>query len=285
VTGSAFRPTQGGFEDAAGVSMSDLSLVSGAVTTAPGTIVPGSELQVFAHRYVDSRPVSARPDLSGVRVSAADIGITTLGAHIVGARALGTGELDVMLWTAGQFGSWYEQDHRGFGIAAEAGYQWRTTRYAPWLRSGLTWLSGDGAPADSSHGTFFPILPTVRRYSQSTLYSLMNLRDLMMQATIRPRASITVRVDGHLLALARAEDGWYAGSGATQESGRIFGYTARSSGGASRLSEVVEGSVDWRLKPRLSINGYVGVASRGPAVRASFARGPAVFGYLETVIQ
>ena len=80
------------------------------------------------------------------------------------------------------------------------------------------------------------MLPTVRRYSQSTLYSLANLRDVMMQATIRPHSRVTLRTDLHLLDLAARADGWYAGSGATQESGRIFGYTLRPSGNASRLA-------------------------------------------------
>jgi hypothetical protein len=285
LTGTAFRPTQGGFEDAAGVSMSDVSVVSGIATTAPGVVIPKSELQLFVHRYDDSRPVSARPDNTGLRASAVDLGITTVGAHVVGARAAGAGEADFLLWTAGQFGSWYEQDHRGFGVVTEAGFQWPKARWSPWVRGGFTWLSGDDAPADGTHGTFFPMLPTGRRYSQSTLSALMNLRDVMGQVTLRPRSNVTVRVDGHLVSLADSNDGWYAGSGATQESGRIFGYTLRTSGGESRLMEVLEGSLDWRFNPRWSVNGYLGIASGGPAVRASFADGPATFFYLENVLQ
>ena len=285
VTGTAFQPTQGGFEDAAGVSMSRVRVFSGVLTTAPGAMVPSSELQIFAHRYDDTRPVTARPDLSGRPVTAADLGINTVGAHLVSARRVGPGELDAMIWTAGQWGSWYEQRHRGFGVSAEAGYQWADARWAPWLRGGATWLSGDANPADESHGTFFPMLPTVRRYSQSTLYSLANLRDIMAQLMLRPRGNVNVRVDAHLMALAARNDGWYAGSGATQESGRIFGYTLRRSGGESRLMEMVEGSVEWRIEPRWSVNSYVGVASVGPVVRTSFVSGPAVFFYFENVVQ
>ena len=153
------------------------------------------------------------------------------------------------------------------------------------MRGGVTWLSGDGEPGDGTHGTFFPMLPTVRRFSQSTLYSLANLRDVMVQTMLRPRADVSLRVDLHLVGLASRRDGWYAGSGATQESGRIFGYTLRPSGGESRLMEVVEGSADWRLNPHWSVNGYLGVASSGPVVRTSFADGPAVFFYIENVLQ
>lgn len=285
VTGTAFQPTQGGFEDAAGVSMSGVRVFSGVLTTAPGAVVPAGELQVFAHRYNDTRRVTARPDLSGRPAVAADLGITTVGVHLVSARRAGGGELDAMLWTAGQWGSWYEHQHRGFGVVAEAGYQWADARWAPWLRGGATWLSGDADPGDDSHGTFFPMLPTVRRYAQSTLYSLANLRDIMAQLMLRPRSNVNVRVDVHVLALAARADGWYAGSGATQESGRIFGYTLRRSAGEARLMEAVEGSVEWRIERRWSVNSYVGVASAGPVVRATFADGPAVFFYLENVVQ
>jgi hypothetical protein len=284
VTATAFQPTQGGFEDAAGVSMTGVRVYSGVVTTAPGAVIPGSELQVFAHGYTDERRVSARPDNTGRGASVVDIAMTTIGAHIVSARPAATGELDAMIWTAGQFGSWYEQDHRAFGIAVEAGYQWSKARWAPWVRGGITWLSGDEAAGDDTHGTFFPMVPTVRRFSQSTLYSLANLRDVMIQTIVRPTATITARVDVHLLGLADSADGWYAGSGATQESGRIFGYTLRPSGGEARLMELVEGSLDWRYNTHWSVNGYVGVASAGPVVRRSFADGPAVFFYLENVV-
>ena len=285
VTGSAFQPTQGGFEDAAGVSMSGVGIVSAVFTTAPGTIAPRTELQIFTHRYTDSRDVTARPDNTGRTAAAVDVGITALGGHLVTAHRAGAGEIDAMLWTAGQFGTWYEQDHRGFAVAAEAGYQWPALRWAPWIRSGISWFSGDDDPLDDRHGTFFPMLPTVRRYSQSTLYSMANLRDVMVQGILRPRSTVTLRVDGHFLSLADGADGWYAGSGATQESGRIFGYTLRGSGGGTRLTELVEASADWRLRPYWSINGYVAAASRGPVVRHSFAGGPAVFFYLENVLQ
>jgi hypothetical protein len=266
-------------------SRSGRGVFSGVVTTAPGAVIPRSELQLFVHHYDDEREVTGRPDRTGRRVTAADVAVTAVGGHVVGARAAGAGEIDALLWAAGQFGSWYEQDHRGLGLSAEAGYQWSTAPWSPWLRGGISWFSGDAAPADERHGTFFPMLPTVRRYSQSTLYSIANLRDVMAQVMLRPRPNVSLRVDGHLLGLANRNDGWYAGSGATQEEGRIFGYTLRPSGGESRLMEIVEGSVDWRLRPQWSVNAYLGVASAGPVVRTSFRSGPATFFYLENVVQ
>ena len=285
VTASAFQPTQGGFEDAAGVSMSGVRITSAVFTTAPGTIVPKTELQMFTHRYRDRRAVSSRPDNTGRAAAAVDVGITAIGGHLVSARSAGDGEIDALLWAAGQVGDWYGQDHRAFAVSAEAGYQWARTRWAPWIRGGISWFSGDTDAQDDRHGTFFPMLPTVRRYSQSTLYSMANLRDITVQAILRPLNSVALRLDGHFLSLANHADGWYAGSGATQESGRIFGYTLRPSGGVSRLMELVETSADWRLGPHWSVNGYVGMASSGPVVRRSFANGPATFFYLENALQ
>ena len=285
VTASAFQPTQGGFEDAAGVSMSGVRITSAVFTTAPGTIVPKTELQMFTHRYRDRRAVSSRPDNTGRAAAAVDVGITAIGGHLVSARSAGNGEIDALLWAAGQVGDWYDQDHRAFAVSAEAGYQWASTRWAPWIRGGISWFSGDTDAQDDRHGTFFPMLPTVRRYSQSTLYSMANLRDITVQAILRPLNSVALRLDGHFLSLANHADGWYAGSGATQESGRIFGYTLRPSGGVSRLMELVETSADWRLGPHWSVNGYVGMASSGPVVRRSFANGPATFFYLENALQ
>jgi hypothetical protein len=106
-----------------------------------------------------------------------------------------------------------------------------------------------------------------------------------VQTILRPRPAMTLRVDVHALALANQADGWYAGSGATQEAGRIFGYSLRPSGGKTRLMELIEGSLDWRGGPHWSVNGYLGVATAGPVVRLSFASGPATFFYVENVVQ
>ena len=285
VTATVFQPTQGGFEDAAGVSIDDVRVLSAVMTSAPGAPIPRTELQVFGHHYADDRAVTARPDNTGVRAIAADIDVSTLGAHLLTAVPAGAGELDVLLWTAGQAGSWYGQDHRALAVSAEGGYQWSNAPGRPWVRAGYMLLSGDPDPADATHGMFFPMLPTVRRYSQSTLYSLVNLRDAFVTAVVRPRTNVTVRIDAHHLALDEAGDGWYAGSGATQEEGRIFGYTLRPSAGAAALMTVVEASVDWRFNQAWSINGYMGVGKAGSVVRASFTGRPATFLYLENVVQ
>ena len=282
LTGIALRPTQGGFEDAAGVGIEDVGVSSAVWTAAPGLLIPRTEVQAFAARYTDGRAVTARPDNTGLRAAAVDVGVTTFGGHTVSALPVRTGELDVLTWFAVQTGEWYEQSHRGMGWSVEAGHQWPKAPGAPWVRGGLLRTSGDDNPADGHHGTFFPMLPTVRRYSQSTLTTLANNRDVFAQIIVRPTAALTARVDIHALALASAADGWYGGSGATQEEGRIFGYTVRPSGGQQRVTNVLEASMEWRIHSRWTAAAYGAAATAGPVVRRSFRDRPAAFFYLES---
>lgn len=281
LTGTALRPTQGGFEDAAGVGIDDLLVSNVAWTAAPGLVIPGTEVQAFAAIYADDRAVTARPDNTGLRAAVVDMVVTTLGGQTVSALPVGGGELDVLTWFAVQTGEWYEQSHRGAAWSVEGGYQWPKAPGAPWLRGGILYTSGDDDPADARHGTFFPVLPTVRRYSQSTLYTLANMRDVFAQVIVRPAPALTARLDIHTIALASAADGWYGGSGATQEEGRIFGYTLRPSGGQRRVTNVLEGSIEWRIHSRWTAAAYAAVATAGPVVRRSFQDRPAAFVYFE----
>jgi hypothetical protein len=284
-TGAWLRPTQGGFEDAANRSIADIDLLIGAVTLQPGTVAPRTQAQLFAYRYDDERPVRARPDNSGLSASRVDASIATFGASLAGAYPAGPGEADTVLWVAGQSGSWYGQRHRAISVAVEGGFEWATAPWRPWVRGGLLYASGDPNPADDQHGTFFPMLPTVRKYALSATYSPMNLNDRFLEISLRPhdrvRASTSVRV----LSLVSAADGWYAGSGATQQEGRIFGYAMRPSRGATGLGKVLEGSMDVRLTPHWSLNGYLGHIRGGDVVDGTFARDRLFFGYVEQVLR
>lgn len=284
LTGAVLRPTQGGFEDAAGIGIDDISVSNVAWTAAPGLVIPATEVQAFAAMYRDDRTVTARPDNTGLGATAVDMTITTFGGHTVSALPVRSGELDVLTWFAVQTGDWYEQSHRAIGWSLEGGHQWPDAPGAPWLRGGILRTSGDRDPADRRHGTFFPMLPTVRRYSQSTLTTLANIQDVFAQVIVRPRPTITARVDVHALTLASAADRWYGGSGATQEEGRIFGYTTRPSGGQRRVTNVVEASLEWRIHPKWTAAAYAAAASAGPMVRHSFQDRPAMFFYLESQV-
>ena len=285
-TAAVFHPTQGGFEDAAGLMMKDVTVIAGSVTAKPGHLIPGTESQLFAFRYTDRRTVSARPDNSGRAAAAAvDVGINTFGATLAAGSPVREGrQWDGLLWLVAQTGAWYGQTHRAFSLAAEAGHQWDVA-WRPWIRGGFLRASGDDDPADDRHGTFFQMLPTVRRYSQTASYSQMNHTDLFAQAILRPAARLGLRLDVHRIGLAAARDHWYFGSGATQARGTTFGFATRPSNGRTDLGTAVEVSADYTLSSHWSLNGFLGLLRGGQVVRRTFTGQMLTFGYLENVIQ
>src|SRR5262245_12726711 len=286
VTAFAVHPTQGGFEDAAGLMMPDVTVLGGAATITSAASSPSLQYQAFAYRYRDTRKVTQRPDNTGRGAQAIDIGINTFGGSIIVAPSVARGrQWDGLAWIAAQAGSWYDLRQRAASVAIEGGHQWVMSRWQPWLRGGFLYASGDGNPSDDTHGTFFEMLPTVRRYAQTALYSQMNNTDLFAQLFARPRPRINVRLDLHRVGLASAQDAWYYGSGATQEHGNIFGFATRPSFGATHLATIGEGSVDYAIAPRWSVNGYVAVGRAGGVVKPAFAGRTLTFAYLENLLQ
>ena len=283
-TAAWLRPTQGGFEDATGASLRDVSVATVTLTARPGVLAPATEIAAFAHRYDDTRVVSGRPDNSGRTAPAADIHLTTFGMAAVGSATTPSGATDWLVWTAAQRGTWYELSHAGWSVALEGGYQWRAA-WQPWLRAGYLYASGDADAADERHGTFFPMLPTVRRYAFTTAYAPMNLADLFAEVIVRPSTRITARADVRGVRLAEAADRWYGGSGPTLREGTYFGYAGRPSGGASDLGRVIEGAVDVRLHRHWTVNAFAAGMRGGRAVATLFSGRWLRFGYVESVIQ
>jgi hypothetical protein len=284
LTASFLMPTQGGFEEAANVTMTDVKLLLANAGIKPAVLGGRSDLQVFGSYYADRRDVRARPDNTGLPASRADVGIATIGAALTGVYPARAGEMDALAWFAAQGGDWYGQDHGAYGLALEAGYRWPRAPWAPWVRGGINYSSGDDDPADNGHGTFFQMLPTARKYAFSATYTQMNLRDVFGQIIVRPRATLMARLDVHRLDLAQAQDRWYAGSGATASRGTFFGYAGRASGGATSLGTAVEGSADLTLSRHWSVNGYAGRIAGGEVVRNLFAGDRLTFFYIENVI-
>ena len=281
-----FRPTQGGFEDAAGASMSDVTVLGGNATIKPRALRRGVEWQAFGFRYLDDRHVAARPDNSGRPAERIDVAVNTFGTTLVAASEPRNGrQWDALLWIVGQTGSWFGQTHRASSVAAELGHQWTMAGWRPWLRAGILRASGDDDPTDDRHGTFFQMLPTVRRYSQTAAHSQMNSTDVFVHALLRPTDPLTIRVDVHRVGLASSRDQWYFGSGATQSRGTLFGFSTRPSNGSTHLGTIVEGSADYVVSPHWTIGVYTGVIHGGDVVRRSFDGRTMAFGFLESTVQ
>lgn len=287
--GALFAPTQGGFEESANLTMVQLQVASAFAgwrhRLGPSAGNIRDETQVFAHLYRDRRDVTGRPDNTGLAASRADVTTRVFGASHIGLTPVGSGRADWLLWGAAQHGDWYGERHRAWSLAVEAGYQWRGARGRPWVRSGASYASGDDDPSDGRHGTFFPMLPTMRVYALSTVYSQMNLRDLFVQAIVEPHDRARVRVDLHRLDLAEHADRWYVGSGATALEGPAFGYSGRPSDGAATLGTILEGSIDVTIKPWWSVNAYAGHMWGGDVVGGLFVRNHLTFWYVESVLR
>lgn len=278
------RPTQGGFEERAGKSSRAVDIGAFTLTLRPGTLAAATEVAAFAYSYSDDRLVTARPDNTGLTATQARVTVGTFGASATGSARARSVDIDWLGWYAQQAGSWYGQEHRARSLALEGGLQWRRG-WQPWIRGGYLHASGDDDPRDDRHGTFFPVLPTVRRYSFTTIYAPMNLRDAFVEFIVRPSSRVRGRADVRRVWLADAADRWYAGSGATASTGTYFGYAGRVSGGHSDLGTVIEGAVDVRVARRWSVNGFVGAMHGGRVVSTLFRGAWARFVYMESVIQ
>lgn len=281
VTAAAFMPTQGGFEPDANRTMTRVRIETAALTLAPGKPLTRTEWQIFGIRYDDDRHVTARPDNSGLSAPRADVHITTVGTTLVSAIPARGNEVDTLVWIALQTGGWYGDDHRAFAGSFEGGYQWTHAAGRPWVRGGWLRSSGDRQAGDRRHGTFFQIIPTGRKHALSATYNQMNIRDLFAELLATPSTRVNLRAELHRLDLDQAADRWYSGSGATQRDGRIFGFSGRPSGGATRLGTVIEAGVDVALPRRWTVSGYVGRVIGGDVVKRQFAGNGLTFGFVE----
>ena len=63
----------------------------------------------------------------------------------------------------------------------------------------------------------------------------------------------------------------------------VFGFSGRPSSGRSDLANVVEGNVDWRPNPSITMTFYAAHANGGGVVRGIFPGDKANFLYLELV--
>ena len=220
-------------------------------------------------QYDDDRRVTQRPDNTGLGGHARRRRHHQRRRHA--RRRLSRGRfVDVLAWGVVQRGDWYGQAHRAGTVAFEGGYQWARAPWSPWLRAGLLHAQRRRRAGRRRHGTYFPVLPTVRRFSQTTVFSTMNVDDAFVQVMARPPRRVGLRLDVHALHLASAADLWYIGSGATLEEGAAFGYSGRRSNGSRELGTSTEGSADVAVTPIWSVNAFVGHVNGGRVVTGTF---------------
>lgn len=281
LTSSAFLATQGGYEESANLSMPKVQI---AGVTLTGKSSSPREWQAFGYVYRDRRASAAVVDNTLSRDRPVDVTIAAIGASHARVAATRSGELDTVVWVAGEIGDWYGQPHRAASAAGELGHRWTKERMRPWLRAGYLYASGDGDSTDNRHGTFFQMLPSSRKYALSSAYAQMNLRDVFLQVLAEP-GRVRTRLDLHRVSLASGADLWYHGSGATASTGRFFGFSGRAAGDATALGTVLEGSVEVPIKKYWSLNAYAGTIRGGDVVKRMFSGTTLTAGYLENVIR
>jgi len=275
-------PTRGAFDLDGWDSLPDIKVVYFSGTVPHARKNSASDARLFFLYYEDGRGAVVKTDNRPAAARGMDhaaIRIQTYGGHYARVMNAGSGKADVMLWGAGQVGTWGLQNHGAYSVAAEAGYQFPSAGWKPWLRFGYHLASGDGNPNNNQHGTFFPVLPTARVYARYPFFGDTNLQDIFGQLIVKPTNRLTLRGDVHSLRLADNNDLWYSGGGAFNNSS--FGYSGRPSGGKGDLATLVDLSADYQLSKSTAITLYGAYANGGGVVANSFTSRDSIFGYAE----
>lgn len=287
LTALAARPTQGVF-DVSGWPELNINVFYGALTGQVGGEHHAGEWRVFVLAYDDYRHGALKTDNRSAAARAADTGsiaLGTYGGHYLQVASTRAGPVDLLFWGAGQTGSWGALAQRARAFAAEVG--WQPTgleALKPWIRAGYEYGSGDGNPADQTHGTFFQVMPTPRVYARLPFFNMMNNRDAFGALVLRPSKRLTVRTDLHALALANAADLWYSGGGPFQPA--TFGYTGRPSSSQSNLATLSDISGDYNVNPNVAVGAYYGYASSKAVTSVVYSSGAgARLGYFELLLR
>jgi len=151
----------------------------------------------------------------------------------------------------------------------------------PWIRTGFYQGSGDKDATDKTHGTFFQVMPTPRPFAKFPFFDMMNNRDAMASLILRPHKLVNIASEFHHLSLSNSRDLWYAGGGVYQP--WTFGYQGRAvTTTNSGLANLYDVSVDWKVKPAVTLSGYVGYANGADVIRSIYPKGKnGALSYLE----
>ena len=240
--------------------------------------------RAFAIGYHDGRLVT-KTDNRALAVRSADhqnVRIGTYGGDLLAAVPAGPGQFDFLVWGALQNGSWGDLGDSANAASVEGGYQLIKAPTAPWLRGGWFRSSGDNNATDTTHNTFFQILPTPRVYARLPFYNLMNNTDEFVELMDKPAKRLALRADLHWLQLTSAHDLWYLGGGAYDN--KVFGYTGRPANGHNSLASVPDISADWQATKNVALNFYYAYAQGKTVVAAIYPTDRNMqYGYVEFV--
>jgi len=246
--GFAGKPTTGVFDHVTAYrSQSDIVYGGLSVTAKRGTWFENTEIRPFFLGYNDDRPIRD----GGLPK---EVEVYTLGVSAIGIYPLGPGNLDVLLWGAGQAGAYNGATHLAYAAILEAGYQLTDVWSKPWLRFGVNFASGDSGNNTNRHNTFFNMLPTNHLYyGFADTLAFQNLVDIVVQLMFKPHDMLSVNVMFHQFYMAKSADAQYFGTGAFNK--KIFGYGANATGGNNNFGQEIDVIANLKLHKHLSVQG------------------------------
>jgi hypothetical protein len=282
----AATPTRGVFQTD-GWGWNRVAFGYAAYTKDWGHGAHAADTRFFAIDYDDFRHI-VKTDNRSAAVKAADlqnIHVQTFGGHSVHVFTTSAGIFDALIWGVAQIGKWGVDTQRSWGLDFEGGYQPpMLPALKPWIRIGYTATSGDNNPNDTTHGTFFQLLPTPRQYARTPFFNMMNLDDLSGTLILRPHAKVTVQSQFDSLRLANQNDLWYSGGGAYQP--WTFGFTGRPVSGNRSLANLYDTSVEYRANRHMTFTAYFGYMQGLSVIRKIYPGDQqGTFGYLEALLR
>ncbi len=223
----------------------------------------------------DNRPLTVR------QLDHRNIRIGTYGGNVATAIPLSPRTtLDLLFWGVLQNGQWGLLNQHSGAALAEAGLRFNAISSRPWVRVGFFRSTGDNNPIDSTHNTFFQLLPTPRNYARFPFFNQMNSSEQFLQLIDAPTKRLNLRSDLHFLQLTSARDLWYQGGGAFNN--KVFGYTGRPANLHTSFASLYDASADYILSPNLSLSAFYGIAFGKSVIAAIYPRDRnAQFGFFE----
>jgi hypothetical protein len=282
----AATPTRGVFQTD-GWGWNRVAFGYAAFTKEWGSGHHAADTRFFAIDYDDFRHI-LKTDNRSASVRAGDtenIHLQTWGGHSLHVFTTKAGTIDALGWGAFQTGRWGTQTQRAYAFDFEGGMQPAILpKIQPWIRGGYTKGSGDNNPNDSTHGTFFQLLPTPRPYARMPFFNMMNTEDAFGSLILRPHSKVTISSEFHSLRLSNPDDLWYSGGGAYQP--WTFGYTGRAVSGKRSLANLYDTSVEYRANRHMTFTAYLGYAQGKAIMQQIYPAGTdGRLGYLEALFK
>jgi hypothetical protein len=285
------RPTTGVFDVDDAYSTQDRITYGGATFTAKrGVWIDDTEVRLFGLGYEDKRHMR-----DGGLSDNRSVNIYTVGFSMIGVRPCGEGNFDYLLWGAYQFGSYPDVTPTGganprnslsqnaWAALAEFGYQFTEVQTKPWLRAGINVASGDKNSHDSTHGTFFNMLPTNHLYyGFADRFALQNIIDYFLQLKLAPFPKAGLNVMLHHFTLYTGDDARYFGTGAFNK--KIFGFGASPSRGHNSVGTELDVVASYKAHKNVDLQaGYSYMW--GHAVFNNLSDDNVRFGYLQVTVR